>query len=130
MAIDTDAMKKITPRLEQEKNVWLATVRPDGRPHLIPIWFVWFDGFIWIATARDSVKVGNVLANPRVAVALEDGDRPVIIEGRCEDVSDPARLDALAPAFISKFDWDIRQTLDEYGAILAIKPEKLLNWAT
>ena len=28
-------------RLRTEANVWLATMRPDGRPHVSPIWFVW-----------------------------------------------------------------------------------------
>ena len=23
---------------------WLATVRPDGRPHVMPVWTVWVDG--------------------------------------------------------------------------------------
>lgn len=37
MPLDPERLKKVAPRLEKEANVWLATVRPDGRPHLIPI---------------------------------------------------------------------------------------------
>ena len=30
-------------RLQTERNIWLATTRPNGKPHLIPIWFVWLN---------------------------------------------------------------------------------------
>jgi len=36
------ATARILRFLEQEAVVWLATVRPDGSPHLVP---TWFDGF-------------------------------------------------------------------------------------
>ena len=28
-------------RLRTDQIAWLGTVRPDGRPHLVPIWFLW-----------------------------------------------------------------------------------------
>ena len=30
-------------RLRDSRNYWLATVRPDGRPHVMPVWAVWDD---------------------------------------------------------------------------------------
>jgi hypothetical protein len=34
-------------RLEAEQNIWLSSVQPDGRPHLIPVWFVWRGGRLY-----------------------------------------------------------------------------------
>ena len=63
---------EIRSRLEAARNLWVATVRPDGRPHLVPIWFVLSGDLLYICTAPDSVKGLNLAANPRIAVALEE----------------------------------------------------------
>jgi predicted pyridoxine 5'-phosphate oxidase superfamily flavin-nucleotide-binding protein len=92
-------------RLDQARNVWLATVRPDGRPHLVPIWFV-TDGDRWyICTAPGSIKARNLHSNPRVALALEDGDQPYIVEGLARPVA-LATADIIGK-FKAKYDWDI-----------------------
>ena len=39
-----------TQRLQTEANIWLATVRPDGQPHLVPLWFAWHEGQIFLCT--------------------------------------------------------------------------------
>ena len=96
-------------RLEREPNVWLATVRPDGRPHLVPIWFVVDDGRWYICTAPDSVKARNLHANPKIALALEDGSNPHIVEGEARAVKPNP---AVVRKFKEKYDWDI--TEDSY----------------
>ncbi len=40
-------------RVHTDKNIWLATVRPDGRPHLTPIWFVFHDAKFWVCTGAE-----------------------------------------------------------------------------
>ena len=60
-------------RLQSEGNIWVTTVRPDGRPHLTPVWFVWHAGKAYICISPDSVKARNLSRNPRVALALENG---------------------------------------------------------
>ena len=50
-------MRDIPPqarqKLETERNIWLASVRPDGRPHLVPLWFVWCHGKVYIYQKYD-----------------------------------------------------------------------------
>jgi hypothetical protein len=91
-------------RLETARNVWLATVRVDGRPHLVPIWFVTHAGRWYFCTAPGSVKARNLGVNPHVALALEDGDQPYIVEGQAHPVT--ASPDVLAQ-FKAKYDWDL-----------------------
>lgn len=103
-------------RLTRARNLWLASVRPDGRPHLVPIWFVVLAGRWYICTSAGSVKARNLLANPRVALALEDGDQPLVVEGRARRVIPAA---AVARAFQDKFAWDITADAD-YDAVFEI----------
>jgi len=114
-------------RLREERNVWVATSRGDGSPHLTPIWFVHVGGAIWICTERGNVKSRNVRRRPAVALALEDGDRPVVLEGTVQVHERPYPEDVVA-AFRSKFDWDIARGDDdgEYAALWEIRPERWL----
>ena len=91
-------------RLETARNVWLATVRADGRPHLVPIWFVTHADCWYLCTAPGSVKARNLSVNPNVALALEDGDQPYIVEGQARPLT--ASPDVIAK-FKAKYDWDI-----------------------
>jgi len=88
----------------EARNVWFATVRSDGRPHLVPIWFVVEDGRWYVCTSPHSVKARNLKANPSVALALEDGDHPYVVEGQAQPV---AVTPSVAQKFKTKYDWDI-----------------------
>jgi uncharacterized pyridoxamine 5'-phosphate oxidase family protein len=113
-------------RLLTERNIWLATVRVNGRPHLVPIWFVWVRGLIYICTQEDSVKVRNLSANPRASFSLQDGDKPVVGEGEVRRVEQPFPEDVLA-IFKQKYDWDIPRDAG-YRAMFEITPVKWLRW--
>lgn len=114
------------PRLFSERNIWLATTRPNGKPHLVPIWFVWVRERFYICTADSSVKVKNIVANPRASVALEDGNQPIIAEGRAAMLPRPHPDDVVAE-FKRKYDWDI-STDGSYTALIEVTPEKWLKW--
>ncbi|MCS7055676.1 MAG: pyridoxamine 5'-phosphate oxidase family protein [Thermoflexales bacterium] len=109
-------------RLFAARNIWLATVRPDGRPHLVPVWFVWVRERFYVCTAGQSVKAKNLIANPRASAALEDGDRPVIAEGRATILTQPYP-DDVAAEFKRKYGWDIA-TDDGYDVLIEIVPER------
>jgi nitroimidazol reductase NimA-like FMN-containing flavoprotein (pyridoxamine 5'-phosphate oxidase superfamily) len=87
-----------------ERNVWVATVRPDGRPHLAPVWFVAHADRWYLVTAPDSVKARNLQQNPQISLALEDGDDPLVVEGQAQAVQPSAEVVRL---FREKYDWDI-----------------------
>jgi PPOX class probable F420-dependent enzyme len=65
----------------------LATVRADGSPHVVPVWFI-FDGEQLIFTAGPtSVKVRNLLRDGRAAICVDEDTPPfhyVLLEGRAE----------------------------------------------
>ena len=110
-------------RLETERNLWLATVRPDGSPHLVPIWFVWHENKAYLCTSANSRKAKNIANNPRVMFALEGGDDPVLIQATAKMLDQPPA--EIIAAFRRKFDWDI--TCDStYNAVIEIKPQRVV----
>lgn len=74
----------------------LATVRPDGRPHVAPIWiYPDDDDTLVFTTGAGTAKGRAIQADPRVAVCVDD-DRPpfgyVLVEGTAEVSTDPDEL--------------------------------------
>jgi len=81
--------------LESARILQVASLNPDGRPHLVPMWFELDDeGLIAFTTYGTSQKVVNLERDPRITVLLETGDaydqlRGMSIDGRAEVVRDP-----------------------------------------
>ena len=73
----------------------LATVRRDGRPHVVPIWFVLDGDDLVFTTGSDSVKAHAMRRDPRVCLCMDDERPPyayVMIEGRAALSEDPDDL--------------------------------------
>jgi hypothetical protein len=66
-----------TKRLASARNYWIATARPDGYPHMTPVWGVWLDETFYFSTGRRSRKARNLAADPRCVVCPERADEPV-----------------------------------------------------
>lgn len=54
-----DPAARIDRLLCREPIVWLSTVRPEGTPHLVPIWFSWDGERLFVASKPDARKVRN-----------------------------------------------------------------------
>ncbi len=93
----------VTERLAAARSYWLATVRPDGRPHVAPVWGVWLDGAFSFGAERQSVKARNLAANPSLSLHLESGDDVVILEGAVLAIPDPLAILGLDTAFQAKY---------------------------
>lgn len=113
----------VNKRLQMERNLWLATVRPNNTPHLVPIWFVWLNETVYLCTPLSSVKARNIENNSSVVFALEDGDNPLVINALAKILPDaPAQV---VEAFQAKFDWDIREDA-VHNAIIELVPTRVV----
>lgn len=79
----------VEERMASSRNYWVGTVRPDGRPHVVPVWGVWVEGTLYFGGGPETRWSRNLAANPQVAVHLESGDDVVIVEGSVEQITDP-----------------------------------------
>ena len=103
-------------RLENAGVAWLSTVRPDGRPHVTPLVFVWADNAIWFCTGPDERKARNLQTNRHVVCTTGANDLheglDVVVEGDAELVTDHDRLGRAAAAYEAKYgdEWhfDVR----------------------
>ena len=91
-------------RLTVSHDYWCATVRPDGRPHVMPVWGVWLDGRLWFSSGRRSLKARNLDADPRCTVTTEDARNPVVLDGAARRVTDAAGIAAFVAAMNAKYD--------------------------
>jgi PPOX class probable F420-dependent enzyme len=111
-------------RLAAAHDYWLATVRPDGRPHVMPVWGVWRDGRLWFSSAVGSRKVRNLAAEPRCTVTTDDARDPVVVEGLAGRVTDPAALRGFLAAVNAKYGSALTEEfLDPaVNATVAVRP--------
>ncbi|PZC43936.1 MAG: Nitroimidazol reductase NimA, pyridoxamine 5'-phosphate oxidase superfamily [Chloroflexi bacterium] len=81
--------------IEDARILQIASIDPDGRPHLLPMWFVFDDqGAIAFTTYGSSQKVKDLERDPRITALAETGDaydqvRGLSIDGRAAIVRDP-----------------------------------------
>jgi nitroimidazol reductase NimA-like FMN-containing flavoprotein (pyridoxamine 5'-phosphate oxidase superfamily) len=94
---------------EHQRTSWLATTRPDGRPHLMPVITTWIDDAIHIIAGEGTRKGRNLAADGRCVVATSSTTLPsldIVIEGRAEPVTDEASVRHLAEVY-SKSGWPL-----------------------
>ena len=80
-------------------SVFLATVRPDGRPHAAGIGAAWHDGDLYFQTGPQTQKARNVAANPACTIATSLPDIDLVFEGDAQQVTDASTLEAVAAIY-------------------------------
>jgi Pyridoxamine 5'-phosphate oxidase len=76
----------------QARTCFLATTRPDGRPHLAGVGAVWQDGKAWFVSGPGTRKSQNVAADPHVSIGMSMPGIDLVIEGTAQRVTDDATL--------------------------------------
>jgi PPOX class probable F420-dependent enzyme len=92
----------VEERLASAHNFWLATVTPDGRPYVRPVWCLWRDGGLLFTASARSRKMRNAAENPNVSVVLELDREVVVVDGRVAETAPDA--DAV-DAYGAKYGW-------------------------
>ncbi len=111
-------------RLEKSHNYWIATTRPDGRPHLMVVWGIWWRGAFWFSTGPRTRKARNIAADPHVVIGTEKADEAVILEGTAEEIKDRAVWKQLAQIYNAKYGGDVEPILmASDGCIFRVTPQ-------
>jgi PPOX class probable F420-dependent enzyme len=66
----TEAGGRAERRLQSEEIAWLTTVRQDGQPQSVPVWFQWDGQTFLIYSQPGRQKLGNIAKNPRIDLNL------------------------------------------------------------
>jgi PPOX class probable F420-dependent enzyme len=117
----------------------LATVRPDGAPHVVPLTFA-VDGDTLVSAvddkpkrSRDLQRLRNLEADPRASVIIDEYAEDwsllwwVRVDGRVEVVTDePRRRDLLAP-LVAKYEQYADRPPE--GPVVLLRIERVTSWS-
>jgi nitroimidazol reductase NimA-like FMN-containing flavoprotein (pyridoxamine 5'-phosphate oxidase superfamily) len=108
---------------------WLATTRPDGRPHVVPLDGLWLDDAWFFGGSAETVKYRNLKANPRAVVHLDDSERAVIVEGHCEEIVPDERLAGrLSELSKSKYGYGPDPASYATTGVWRLRPDRVISW--
>jgi len=107
--------ERVEARLRQNLMAWLTTVRPDGQPVSVPVWFlVREDSTILLYSQPGKRKLRNIADNPKVSLGLDVTDigRNVVrLEGIAEVAHDQPAANQ-QPAYLAKYTERIAALFD------------------
>ena len=75
---------------------WLATVNPDGSPHVTGVGAIWTDGGWWFETGANTRKGRNLARDPRCTLSVAAREFDLVVEGEATRVTDPATVATMA----------------------------------
>src|SRR5690606_8225606 len=93
-------------RWAEVNTYWLSTVRPDGRPHAVPLLGVWVADTFHFAAGDRTRKARNLAGNPACVVTAATPELDLVLEGRAAPVRDEERVRAVAAAYREKYGWE------------------------
>jgi hypothetical protein len=94
---------KVDLPLRALRSIWLATTRPDGRPHAMPLWFWWDGRDVYFTTRDDTQKARNLAVQSWAIAHAGDGDDVIILEGSVEKVGDRVDQERVDAAYRAKY---------------------------
>jgi PPOX class probable F420-dependent enzyme len=124
----------IEDRLRHEPIAWLGTTSPAGRPHHVPVWFLWNDPVVYVFSGAGAAKVNHIRRNRAVSLSLDSaafGTDIVIVEGDAELIDDPS-VTGTMPAFVAKYGSAMSMPAETWAAMfpqaIGITAAKAIGW--
>jgi len=81
---------------------WVATVRPDGRPHVVPVGVLWVDGRFYFNAGATTRKARDLARNPHCVITVATHGFDLVVEGEAAKVTDDAKLQRIADVYASE----------------------------
>jgi nitroimidazol reductase NimA-like FMN-containing flavoprotein (pyridoxamine 5'-phosphate oxidase superfamily) len=78
---------------------WLATVRPDGTPHVMPLGGLWMDRAFYFNAGPGTRKARNLAHDPHCVITVATHEFDLVVEGTAERVTDEAKLQRVVDAY-------------------------------
>lgn len=119
--------------LTAARTVRLATIADDGVPHVVPLWFVWHDGAVWLNSLTRSRRHAHLRSGRPVGLVVDDGDRyselrGVRMSGRPEIVTGEEATVAVELFSRKYFGIDGAPPSQRSYEVVRIVPDELTSW--
>lgn len=130
----------VLERLGTDVIGWFTTVRADGAPHAVPVWFLWHRGRALVMSEPDTTKLANVRRGSPVLLHLHtrtDGDGVVILSGWAEVSDRPATawLPEIGEAYGAKYSgamevygMGLEAIAEKFHVVIEVVPTRLQSW--
>jgi len=117
---------EITEFVEQNRVATMATIGPDGLPHLVAMWYAVIDGVIWFETKAKSQKSVNLGRDNRISVLIESGNtydtlKGVSFEGRAAVIDDADALWAVGVSIWERYTGPYTEEMRPFVEIMLNK---------
>jgi hypothetical protein len=94
--------------LSSQRTIRLSTVNDDGTPHIVPLWFVWLDGTVFMNSTLGNLTLRNLQRDPRATGCVDDGEtyedlRGVVLHGPVDVGAADSRLGEVEGRWSSKY---------------------------
>jgi PPOX class probable F420-dependent enzyme len=120
----------------------IATVRADGAPSVVPVWFIFEGGRVLITPRKHSEFLGNLRREPRVAITIDEDQgryRKVLLEGQAEvlyEVGEDRKWDDVYRRIACRYideasaDYYLTETRDQPRALIGVDraKAKMTTW--
>jgi len=109
----------------------LATLSPDGTPHVVPVCYIYQAGKLLVATDYATRKYRNLLANNRTAFVVDvyRPNRGILVQGRGKIVEAGPEFQEAYRLFYKRFSWVRAYPWKEREApFIIIEPTKKTSW--
>ena len=130
-------MDEVKSFMDREWLATFSTINTKNEPCVVPIFFTYYDGQVYVQTDRKSVKVRNLLKNNNVAIAVYREDEAVIIRGTARIV-DNEEFIKRTQEHIDKYGLRLdEQGRDSMGiplfdskvrCVIEVTPKRLVFW--
>jgi PPOX class probable F420-dependent enzyme len=141
-ALVTMTDDEVTAFLQRSRTATLATLGPDGHPHLVAMWYGLVAGKVYVDTKAKSQKVLNLRRDPRITCSVEAGDsydqlRGVAIEGTATVIDDTESQEYWAAGinvferYQSPYSEELRPVVEgmmRNRVVVRVDPERVRSW--
>jgi PPOX class probable F420-dependent enzyme len=127
----------IDERLRTEPTVWLSSTRPDGRPHVVPVWFNWDGSVFDLFSKPHAQKVRNLREHPDVMLAVGQPEAEFdveLVEGTAAVLPQPT-AEVVRPSMFEKYEslmaraqLDRSTFITTYSQPVRITPTRFLGY--
>jgi PPOX class probable F420-dependent enzyme len=122
---------KIDTWLHGFRSIWIATTRPDGRPHAVPVWYLWDGEHVYFAANGKSQKDRNLAQQPAIVVHAGDGDDAIVLEGTAELVTSSEERSRVNLAYMEKYvdpHSGAKANIPDGDVLYRVTVERIMCW--
>ena len=124
--------------LRSQKILRLATIDGTGVPHIVPVWYMYWNDKFYVGTSTKTRKAKNIRKNPKVSFCVDVGVRsPDIVgvmgSGRARLILKKDVVGSLAKKILLRYFKNMKnksaqQLFEQTDCIIQITPRKVTEW--